>query len=182
MIESRRSINIPMLAILAASNWKNQCEKRKIGNMRKGPKWSNEGVRALMLVVRSRLEAVDGMGDEQLDTECKKRFELERYVGKNKDMKATALKEWIWKHSIDGDVGEIVESAKPLEEEVNLEEELKKVVELLRINGTATDGGIRNLLFLKKDKVCERVLEYGFSTGKIKRTKTLSGTEIITNA
>lgn len=154
--------------------------------MGKGPKWSEEGVRALLSVVKSKLEMIGEMDDVRLDKECAKRMELEAYVGKNKEMKYAVLCEWTWQHALDGGLSPALapavesglKTAKP--GVTDAETELGKVLDLLKNHGSATDGGIRNTLFRGNEKVFELVMDYGYKTGKIKKDKTTSGTEIIT--
>ncbi len=150
--------------------------------MKRGPKWSNEGVNALLVSLKTKLESVENMDDNRLDAECAKRWELEHLVGKNKAIKSEALKEWYWAHTVydsaprpDGHV------EKPEKEQlVNVDEKIDEIVALLITNGSATDGGIRNVVFKGNEKLFDEVMKHALKNGKVKRAKTSSGTEVIT--
>jgi len=152
-----------------------------INIMKKGPKWSAENVRTMLMVLRSRLEHLEDMASEKLDKECAKRLELASMVGQTTAVKKEALVNWHWRHVMD-DVGATNEVEVIERKETNVDEELEKVVQLLRDNTSATDGGIRNTLFKGRDNIMNEVLEYGFKIQKIKRVKTNAGTEVITLA
>src|SRR6267378_1246018 len=112
-------------------------QERKIGsNMSKGPKWSQENVMAMLVVLRSKVEALDGMTEEQLCWECGKRLELQIYIGKGKEAMKTALKDWAWGHATGvGVVSEYVGGECKVHTAVgpvNLDKELEVVVELLK--------------------------------------------------
>src|SRR2546423_12842765 len=111
--------------------------------MKRGPKWSDDGVRTLLMVVRGNIEALGSMDDRKLDEECAKRERLVKLVGKSAEVKRQALYEWHWKYAVDGD---LVEEAREEKIAISLDAELERVVHLLKTNGSATDGGIRNLL------------------------------------
>lgn len=151
--------------------------------MGKGPKWSEEGVRALLDLTKGRLESVDEMSSERLDEHCKSKYGLEGYVGKDPAMKRAAIKEWFWQHALDGGVRPVVPSkVEQKAEAVNLDEQLNKVIEMLKAHGSATDGGIRNMVFKGNEKLCSSVLDYGLKYGKLKRDKLVGGVEVIVNA
>ena len=156
------------------------CSHRK-NKMKKGPKWNDDSVRALVLMLRLRITEVDGMTDERLDAECRRRVELLELTGKPKEVKVEALKEWYWQHVSDGGIGGQVTKVEKEREVTDIGTEVEKLVLFLKEHDTATEGGLKNTLF--KDKtmtVFKEILEHGLDTGKIKRSKTTSGTEVIT--
>jgi hypothetical protein len=150
--------------------------------MSRGPKWSEDSVRTLLLVVRSKLEGLGGgvkLSSERLDEECQKQLELEKYVGKHDSMKATALWDWVWKNALAETVAPTVVAPSVTRGPTNIDEELDKLVKLLKENDTATLGGIRNALFINREKVFEETIAHGFRTGRIKKEKTNAGSEVI---
>lgn len=157
-------------------------KKRKVRVMGKGPKWSDSAVEALLMVVRVRVEAIDEMNDERLDKECGKHLETVGLVGKSRELKVSALRDWVWSHSKGTWSTAVDPNVKEVKGEVDVEKEVERIVKLLTDNTSATDGGIRSMLFRGQEKVFELAMEHAFRTGKIKRVKTTGGTEVITLA
>ena len=146
----------------------------------KGPKWSGDSVRALFMVVRGKVERAYGLDDRGLEEECGKRIELERFKGRSMEIKREAVLDWIWSTAHLALEGTRVAVEEPTRNVVvDVESELMKVVELLKRNGSATEGGIRNALFEKNKKIVPDVLEYGYVMGKLKKTRLASGMEVI---
>jgi hypothetical protein len=154
--------------------------KRKVEwFMGKGPKWSDAGVRELVQCLRIRLEAVDMMSEERLEKECRSRG----LVIEKEDDRATMLKDWFWDNVVGDSLQErLVEKeneVREVKQPVLIDPELEKVVELLKKEHTATEGGIKNALFVNREKVFKAVMDHGLATGKIRRIKTTSGMEMI---
>ena len=106
--------------------------------MKRGQKWSDEGVKALLVVLKGKLEEVEGMSEERLNGECGKRVELKRYVGESRKIREQALKEWLWLNTMNGGI-QVVRDVKVSVTPVSIEDELEKVVKLLTEEDSATE-------------------------------------------
>ena len=144
--------------------------------MKRGPHWSDEGVQALLIALRGRLENVNYMTDEKLNQECAKRVALEGFVGRSQVIKVEALKDWHWNNAVKSVVGEVEKtSTEKRVEPYDVNKELENIVGLIKERGIATDEVIRKKFFEGREKVCAIVIEHGLTTGRIKRQKTENG-------
>ena len=150
--------------------------------MSKGPRWSEDSVKSMLMVLRSKLEALVDMSDERMDRECGSRLELEKYIGKSRQIKLLALQDWTWGHATGVSV-EIVDKVQAQPKgPVVLDDELEKVLKLMKERGgSATDGGIEKHVFEGDVELSKLVIEHGITSGKIKKVKMASGMEVITS-